>query len=188
MDQEEINMYLEDAKEKMDFSIDHLHKELGKISTGKANPAMVKDLLVSYYGSPTPMSQVANVSNSDARTLVIQPWEKAMLAPIEKSIFEANMGVTPQNDGDVVRIFMPPLTEERRKLLAKQAKALGEEAKVSIRTIRRDIMETIKKAVKDGYSEDDGKRMESNVQEMTDGHTAKIGQVCETKEKDIMKI
>jgi ribosome recycling factor len=135
MDQEEINMYLEDAKQTMDHSIDHLHKELGKISTGKANPAMVKDLLVSYYG-----------------------------------------------------IFMPPLTEERRKLLAKQAKALGEEAKVSIRNIRRDIMDTIKKAVKDGYSEDDGKRMESNIQEMTDGHTAKIDQICETKEKDIMTI
>lgn len=188
MDQEEIDMYLADAKEKMDDSLDHLHKEFGKISAGKATPAMVKDLLVSYYGSPTPMNQVANVAASDARTLVIQPWEKSMLAPIEKSIFEANMGVTPQNDGEVVRIVIPPLTEERRKQLAKQARALSEDAKVSIRNVRRDIMDVIKKAVKNGYPEDNGKRMEENIQEMTDNHTAKIDALYKVKEKDILTI
>lgn len=188
MDQEEINMYLEDAKEKMDHSLDHLQKEFGKISTGKATPAMVKDLLVDYYGSPTPMNQVANVSVSDARTLVIQPWEKSILAPIEKSIFEANMGVTPQNDGEVVRIIIPLLTEDRRKEIAKRARALSEDAKVSVRNVRRDIMEVIKKAVKNGYPEDNGKRMEENIQEMTNGHTAKIDSLYKSKEKDILTI
>lgn len=188
MDQEEMNMYMDDAKEKMDHSLDHLQKEFGKISTGKATPAMVKDLLVDYYGSPTPMSQVANISISDARTLVIQPWEKSMLAPIEKSIFEANMGVTPQNDGEVVRIIIPLLTEDRRKEIAKRARALSEDAKVSVRNVRKEIMDVIKKAVKDGYSEDNGKRMEANVQEMTNGHTAKIDAIYKVKEKDIMTI
>lgn len=188
MDQEEMQMHMDEANELMDHSIQHLQKELSKISAGKANPGMVKDLLVDYYGSPTPMSQVSNISIADSRTLVIQPWEKSMLAHIERSIFEANLGVTPQNDGEVVRIMIPPLTEERRKSLAKQAKALAEDAKVSVRNVRRDIMETIKKAVKDGYPEDAGKRMEDEVKKMTDMHTEKADDVFQKKEKDILTI
>ena len=134
------------------------------------------------------MNQVSNVSTSDARTLVIQPWEKAMLAPIEKAIFEANLGVTPQNDGEIIRIIIPPLTEERRAGLAKQAKALGEESKVSVRNVRREIMEVIKTAVKEGYPEDEGKRLEARVKEMTDGHTNTVDDLVEKKEKDIMTI
>lgn len=188
MEQEEIQMHMDEANELMDHSIEHLRKELGKISTGKATPNMVKDLKVDYYGAPTPMSQVSNISISDVRTLVIQPWEKSMLAPIEKSIFEANLGVTPQNDGDVVRIIIPPLTEERRKQLAKQAKSLAEDTKVSIRNVRRDAMEIIKKAVKEGYPEDAGKRLEENVQKMTDRHTKKADDVYHAKENDILTI
>lgn len=188
MELEEINMHLEEAQENMDHSIDHLKKELAKISTGKASPALVQDILVPYYGTPTPLNQVANVNSSDARTLVIQPWEKSMLAPIEKAIFEANLGVTPQNDGELIRIIIPPLTEERRKELAKQAKALGEESKVSVRNVRRDIMDVIKKAVKEGYPEDEGKRLEDRVKQMTDGHTGKVDELVEKKEKDIMTI
>ena len=188
MDQEELNMYMDDAKEKMDDSIEHLRKELAKISTGKATPAMVRDLQVPYYGTPTPMSQVANIAIADARTLVIQPWEKAMIAPIEKSIFEANLGVTPMSDGEVIRLVIPPLTEERRISLAKQAKASGEEAKVSVRNIRRDIKEVIKSAIKDGYPEDAGKRLDDKVKDMTNGHTNKIDEIITAKEKDIMTI
>lgn len=188
MEQEEIQMHMEEANELMDDSIEHLRKELGKISTGKATPNMVKDLKVDYYGAATPMSQVSNISISDVRTLVIQPWEKSMLAPIERSIFEANLGVTPQNDGDVVRIMIPPLTEERRKNLAKQAKGLAEEAKVSVRNVRRDVMETIKKAVKEGYPEDAGKRLEEEVQKMTDMHTKRADEIYQSKEKDILTI
>jgi len=188
MELEEINMYLEDAQEKMDHSIDHLKKELAKVTTGKATPAMVKDLMVPYYGTPTPMSQVSNISTSDVRTLIIQPWEKAMLAPIEKSIFEANLGVTPQNDGEIIRIMIPPLTEERRKDLAKQSRAYGEDAKVSVRNVRREIMEVIKKAVKEGYPEDEGKRLEAQVKEMTEKHTQTVDGLIDGKEKDIMTI
>jgi ribosome recycling factor len=155
---EEVNFLVETAEEAMEKALDHLNKELGKITTGKATPAIVRDLLVNYYGTPTPMNQVANISTSDARSLVIQPWEKSMLAPIERSIFEANLGVTPMNDGEVVRLSFPPLTEERRRDLVKKAKALGEDAKVSSRSSRREAMEGIKKAVKDGFSEDEGKK------------------------------
>ncbi|MBU6168385.1 MAG: ribosome recycling factor [Bacteroidetes bacterium] len=185
---EEVNFLVETAEEAMERALDHLHKELGKITTGKATPAIVKDLLVNYYGTPTPMNQVANISTSDARSLVIQPWEKSMLAPIERSIFEANLGVTPMNDGEVVRLSFPPLTEERRRDLVKKAKALGEEAKVSSRSSRREAMEGIKKAVKDGFSEDEGKKREESVQQLTDKQIKKIDELLDAKEKEIMTV
>jgi ribosome recycling factor len=185
---EEVNSHVAYAEELMDQAIEHLNKELVKVRAGKASPAMLDGLLVSYYGTPTPMNQVANISTSDARTLVIQPWEKSMLGPIEKAIFEANLGVTPQNDGEVVRIAIPPLTEERRKDLVKKAKALGEEAKVSVRNARRDAMEHIKKAVKNGYPEDAGKSKEQNVQSLTDKYSEKIDHLIEVKEKDILTV
>lgn len=186
--EEDINLYLEMAEESMKDSIEHLQKELLKLRTGKASTAMFTDLLVAYYGSPTPLNQVANVNTSDARTIVIQPWEKAMLAPIEKAIFEANLGLTPQNDGELIRIMIPPLTEDRRKQLVKRAKALGEDAKVSVRNARRDAMEGIKKGVKDGYPEDAGKRREGEIQDLTDKFGKKIDAYIDAKEKDIMTI
>lgn len=185
---EELEMSMDMTKESMEKALEHLVAELSKVRTGKASPQMVSSLMVEYYGNPTPLSQVANVSASDAKTLVIQPWEKTMLAPIERSIFEANLGVTPMNDGEVVRLSLPPLTEERRRDLVKQAKHLAEEAKVSIRNSRRDMMEMIKKEVKDGYPEDAGKRMELKTQELTDAHAAKADKLFDAKETDIMTI
>jgi len=185
---EDLDLSFDMTKEAMIKAVEHLKVELAKVRTGKANPQMVSSLLVEYYGSPTPMSQVANVSTSDAKTLVIQPWEKSALAAIERSIFEANLGVTPMNDGEVVRLSLPPLTEERRRDLVKSAKSLAEDAKVSIRSARRDMMEEIKKAVKDGFPEDAGKRFELQTQSLTDEYGTLADKLCEAKEKDIMTI
>ncbi len=188
MTEEDVRMYIEEAKEAMDNAIDHLQKELATIRAGKASPSMLNGIMVPYYGSPTPLNQIANVGTSDSKTIVIQPWEKSMVAPIEKAIFEANLGVTPQNDGEVVRINIPPLTEERRKELVKRAKSLGEDAKVSIRNARREAMEEIKKAVKEGYPEDAGKRKEDKIQELTNQYGEKVDKLIENKEEDIMTI
>ncbi len=185
---DDINMSIEIAQESMGSAIERLHKELQKLRTGKAGPNMVNDILVPYYGTPTPMKQIANVSKSDARTLVIQPWEKPMLSAIEKAIFEANLGITPMNDGEMIRLSIPPLTEERRIQLVKQAKALGEDAKISIRNARKDAMGAIKKAVKDGFSEDAGKGKEEDVQNATNSFTKEVDKLIEIKEKDIMTI
>ena len=188
MTQEDVNDNIELAKMGMDHSIEHLQQELVKIRAGKANPSMLSGLSVPYYGSPTPLNQVANVSVSDSRTIIIQPWEKSMIGPIEKAIFEANLGFTPQNDGELVRINIPPLTEERRKGLVKQAKSLGEDAKVSVRNERKKAMDFLKKAVKGGYPEDAGKRKEDEVDNMTKSYSGKIDALIEAKEKDIMTI
>lgn len=188
MDSEELDFSLDMAKEGMQNAIDRLGKELAKISTGKANPAMVKDLLVDYYGSPTALSKVANVGTSDARTITIQPWEKSMLAPIEKTIFEANLGVTPMNDGEIVRIPIPPLTQDRRKQLVKNARSLGEDAKVSIRSERQKAMSAIKAAVKDGYPEDAGKGTEEAVEADVKAFYKKVDSYLDAKEKDIMTV
>ncbi len=187
-EEEDVDLYVAMAKEGMDQSLTHLESELVKVRAGKASPSMLNGLMVSYYGTDTPMNQVASISTADSRTLIIQPWEKSMLGPIAKAIFEANLGVTPQHDGDLVRISIPPLTEERRIDLVKQAKALGEDAKVSVRNVRREAMDGIKKAVKGGYPEDVGKRREDQVQQMTDNHTKRIDQMLEAKEVDIMTI
>lgn len=186
--QEEIDLYYEDAQENMEKAMSHLQRELSKVRTGKASPAMFDSLLVDYYGSPTPLKQVASIGTLDARTLTIQPWEKSMLEPIERSIFQANLGVTPQNDGQIIRVVMPMLTEERRRDLVKQVKKLGEDAKITVRNARRDMMEFLKKAVKDGYSEDAGKREEEKTQKLTDAYGKKIDEVLVVKEKDIMTV
>lgn len=188
MTQEEIDLIMEDAEEQMDKALEHLRIELSKITTGKANPAMLSGLMVNYYGAPTPMNQVANVSTSDSRTIVIQPWEKSMLAHIEKSIFEANLGVTPMNDGVVVRLSIPPLTEERRRDLVKRCAHLGEESKVGIRGGRRDAIEEIKKAVKNGFSEDLGKKLEEDIDNLSKKFIASVDEMVKHKEKDIMTI
>jgi ribosome recycling factor len=186
--QEDIDMYLSMAKEGMEDSIKHLENELMKVRTGKASPNLVTGLLVSYYGSDTPLQQVANVSVADSRTITIQPWEKAMIQPIEKAIFEANLGVTPQNDGELVRISIPPLTEERRKDLVKMAKSMGEDAKIGIRNARKETMDGIKKAVKDGYPEDAGKDAEDQTQKLTDDYSSKVDNIIKNKETDILTI
>lgn len=185
---EEVDMAIEIAKEGMDHALEHLNNELVKIRTGKASPTMLSGLLVEYYGSPTPLNQVATVGTSDARTLTIQPWEKKMLGPIEQSIFAANLGLTPMNDGELIRINIPPLTEERRKILVKQAKHLGEEGKISLRSSRHKVMDSIKKAVKDGYPEDAGKRREDEVEKMLQEYYESIDKMVEVKEKDIMTV
>ncbi len=172
----------------MKASIEHLQFELTKVRTGKASTSLLIDIAVNYYGHPTPVSQVANVSTADARTIIIQPWEKSMLAPIEKAIFEANLGITPMNDGEVVRLSIPPLTEERRKDLVKLAKQLGEEAKISLRSTRHKALDSIKKAVKEGYPEDAGKRKEAEVQNLITDYTKKVDNMVEAKEKDVMTV
>jgi ribosome recycling factor len=185
---EDVEMAIEIAKEAMDHALEHLQKELQKIRTGKASPAIVSDILVDYYGSPTPLNQVANVGTTDARTIQIQPWEKKMLAPIEQAIFAANIGLTPMNDGEFIRINIPPLTEERRKDLVKQAKHLGEESKISLRSTRHKVMDSIKMAVKSGYPEDAGKRKEGIADKITHEYYDKVDELVVVKEKDIMTI
>ena len=186
--EEEIEMIMDMVKEGMDKSIDHLLQELKKIRAGKASPDMVSGVQVDYYGTPTPLKQVANITAADSRTLSIQPWEKSMLAPIEKGIFEANLGLTPMNDGEFVRINIPPLTEERRRELAKRVKAIGEDTKVSLRSARRDGMDGIKSAVKDGYPEDMGKRREDDIQNLTNSFGKKVDDLCAAKEKEVMTV
>ncbi len=172
----------------MNSSIEHLQFELSKVRTGKASTNLLADIAVNYYGSMTPVSQVASVSTADARTIVIQRWEKNMLRPIENAVFEAEIGITPMNDGDVIRLTVPPLTEERRRDLVKQAKHHGEEAKVGIRSVRHKALESIKKAVKDGYPEDAGKDKEENVQNLVNKFSKMVDHLIEVKEKDVMQV
>jgi ribosome recycling factor len=185
---EEVDMAIEIAQEGMDLAIEHLNNELAKIRTGKASPAMLSGLMVEYYGSPTPLNQVSNVGTSDARTITIQPWEKKMLGAIEQAIFAANLGLTPMNDGEIIRINIPPLTEERRIMLVKQAKHLGEEGKISLRSSRHKAKDAIKKAVKDGYPEDAGKRREDEVDKMVHEYSGRIDLIVDAKDKDIMTV
>ncbi|MBK8515156.1 MAG: ribosome recycling factor [Saprospiraceae bacterium] len=185
---EEIEIQIEQTIEHFDKAIEHLAFELNKIRAGKASPAMLDGLMVDYYGTPTPLQQVANITSPDARTLSIQPWEKKSLAPIERAIFEANMGITPMNDGEVVRLIIPPMSEERRVYMVKQAKQAAEESRVGIRAHRHKILDFIKKQVKDGFPEDVGKRKEDEVQKTIDSYMSKIDKMIEVKEKDIMTV
>ena len=185
---EEISMILDDAQETMKKAIVHFETELTKIKAGKASPSMLDGLTVEYYGAPTLISQVANISLLDARTISIQPWERNMLAPIERSILMANIGVTPQNDGVLIRLFMPPLTEERRKEMVKKSFAEGEQGKIAIRNIRRDAIEQIKKMQKDGLSEDAAKDAEAAIQEQTDKFISVLEKHLVIKEKEIMTV
>ena len=185
---EELSMILDDASDSMKKAINHLEAELIKIRAGKANPQMLDGVVVDYYGSPTPIAQVANVTAADARTLTIQPWEKNMLQPIERAIINSNLGINPQNDGVMIRMFLPPLTEERRKELVKKCNGEGEHSKVAIRSIRRDAIEQIKKLQKDGLSEDAAKDAEKDVQELTDKNIALVEKHLAQKEKEIMAV
>ena len=186
--QEEVDFVLEHAEEKMKAAIAHLEKELLHIRAGKASPAMLDGVMVEYYGSLTPLSKIANVSTPDARTIAIQPWEKSVIPAIEKAILNANLGFNPGNNGETIRINVPVLTEERRRLLVKQANQEGEVAKVSIRTVRKEANEILKKLQKDGLSEDLEKDAESIVQRRTNDYGIKIDNLVKAKEKDIMTI
>ena len=185
---EEVDFFLEHAVETMGKSLARLSQELTKIRAGKAMPNMLDALNVDYYGNSTPVHQVASITTPDARTLIIKPWEKAMIVEIEKAIVNSDLGLNPQNDGEIVRINIPALTEERRIILVKQAKAAAENGKVSIRNIRKDTNEQLKKLLKEGASEDLIKDAEANVQKHTDEHVKKIDGVFEVKEKDIMTL
>lgn len=185
---DELNIITELAQENMERAITHLETELVKVRAGKANPNLVDGIVVDYYGSPTPISQIGNIMVADARTLSIQPWEKNMLQPIERAIIAANIGINPQNDGVMIRLFMPPLTEERRRELVKRAQGEGEHSKVAIRNIRRDAMEQVKKLQKNGLSEDACKDGEKNIQETTDRFIALVDKHLASKEKEIMTV
>ena len=185
---EEVDFFLEHTVETMGKSLARLSQELTKIRAGKAMPNMLDALNVDYYGNSTPVHQVASITTPDARTLIIKPWEKAMIGEIEKAIVNSDLGLNPQNDGEIVRINIPALTEERRIILVKQAKAAAENGKVSIRNIRKDTNEQLKKLLKEGASEDLIKDAEANVQKHTDEHVKKIDGIFEVKEKDIMTL
>ena len=185
---EELNKHVSYAEEAMNKAIAHLEAELVKIRAGRATPQMFDGLVVDYYGNPTPINQVGNISVADARTITIQPWEKNMLQPIERSIIAANLGVTPQNDGVIIRIFLPPLTEERRKEIVKKVHIEGEHSKVAIRNIRREALEQIKKLQKQGLSEDLASDAEAEVQQKTDSYIAKVDKHLAAKEKEIMSV
>jgi len=182
---EEINFIMDTTKESMEDSLVHLEKEFGNIRAGKASPAMVGSVMVDYYGSPTPLTQVANINTPDGRTISIQPWEKAMLHEIERGIMIANLGFNPMNNGEMVIINVPPLTEERRKDLVKQAKSEAEDAKVSIRNARQDANKEIKKL---DASEDLKANAEVDVQKLTDVYIKRTDEALVVKEKEIMTV
>ena len=185
---DELKKISTEAENGMKKAINHLEIELSKIRAGKASPSILDGVNVDYYGTPTPISQIANVQVLDARTISIQPWEKNMLPLIERAIMGANIGITPQNDGVNIRLFTPPLTEERRKEMVKKAGAEGEQSKIAIRNIRRDRIEQVKKLQKDGTSEDICKGAEDEIQSLTDKHIGLVEKQLEAKEKEIMTV
>lgn len=182
---EDIEFIIDTAKEAMDSAIKHLEKQLVNIRAGKASPAMLGSVMVDYYGSQTPLNQVANVNTPDGRTISVQPWEKSMLQEIERGIMLANLGFNPMNNGEMIIINVPPLTEERRKELAKQTKAEAEDAKIGVRNARKDAMNDIKKS---DVSEDLQKNAEIDVQELTDSYVKKIDKILDVKESEIMTV
>ena len=185
---EELEMVIEDAEASMKKAIGFLEAELGKIRAGKANPTMLDGITVEYYGAPTPISQVANINIMDARTISIQPWEKSTLQLIERAIIASNIGLNPQNDGINIRLYLPPLTEERRKELVKKSGVEAEHSKVAIRNIRRDAIEEVKRLQKDGLSEDLAKDSEKEIQDITDRYIVLVEKHLAAKEKDVMAI
>ena len=185
---EEIELYLDEAKELMQKAVDHTSAELLKIRAGKAMPTMLDGIMVQYYGAPTPLNQVSSVTTPDARTLAIKPFERKTISDIEKAIINSDLGLSPQNNGEVIILTIPMLTEERRISLVKQSKNECETGKISIRTVRKDIMDSLKKLQKDGAAEDDIKRAEDIVQKLTDQYSTKLDEILVKKEIDIMKV
>lgn len=184
----DVNTYLAPAEEKMEMAVAYLDETLSRIRAGKANAKILEGIRVEYYGSPAPLTNVANVSVPDARTIVITPWEKAMFKEIEKAIINSELGIMPENNGEVIRLSIPPLTEDRRKALVKQCKGEAEQAKVSVRNARRDAIDGLKKAVKQGMPEDVEKDAEANVQKLHDKYLKKIDDIFAAKEKEILTV
>lgn len=185
---EDLNMIYDEMKSGANKAIERLESELLKIRAGKASPAMLQGVMVDYYGSPTPLQQVANVGTMDARTITVQPWEKAMLDEIMRGIINANLGFAPQNNGESLLISVPPLTEERRKELVKRAKAEAESSKVVLRNRRKEALDMVKALKDDGLSEDMMKDAEGEIQKIVNSFSTKIDEIMEVKEKDIMTI
>ena len=179
---------LEEAKEGMNHAIFHLEKELQKVRAGKASPMMLEGVKIDYYGSMTPLDQAANISSPDARQIIVQPWDKSVIGLIEKAILAANLGFNPKNEGEILRIVVPSLTEERRKELVKRARTEAENAKISIRNIRRIANETAKQLKKDGTPEDEVEKLELDIQKITDEFSSKVDKIIEIKEKDILTV
>lgn len=185
---EEIELYLDDAKDTMEKALKHLSIELTKIRAGKASPQMLDGIQVEYYGTPTPLNQVASVNTPDARTIVIKPFERKIIGEVEKAIRNSNIGLSPNNDGELIRLSVPPLTEERRRDLVKRVKQEVETAKVNVRNIRKDTNDGIRKLTKEGVSEDAVKQGEERVQRLTDNFIARIDETFASKEKDILSV
>ena len=185
---QDVKPYLDKARENMENAIEFLDEALAHIRAGKANPRILDGVKVDYYGSIVPLSNVATVTTPDAKTIAIQPWEKAMIPTIEKAIMNSDVGITPMNNGETIRLGIPPLTEERRKQLVKQTRSEGEDAKISVRNARRDAIESIKKSVKDGLPEDMGKDAEAEAQKIHDKYIKKIDEMLAEKEKEIMTV
>ena len=184
----DVNHYLNPAEEKMEMAVEYLDEALAHIRAGKANPKILDGIRVDYYGSAAPISNVANISVPDARTIAITPWEKSMFKVIETAIINSELGITPENNGEVIRISIPPLTEERRKALVKQSKNEAEQAKISVRNARRDAIEGLKKAIKDGMPEDVEKDAEAKVQKIHDRFMKRIDEIFAAKEKEILTV
>ena len=183
-----VQVCLDATKHLMEKAISHLEDELLKVRAGKANPSMLDSVMVDYYGTKMPLNQTANVNTLDARTIVVQPWEKAMLEPLSKAIIDSNLNLNPQSDGTVLRINVPSLTEERRKDLVKKAKTVGEDCKVTLRTLRKEANDSVKKLKANGLPEDEAKEAETKVQQLTDGFAVKAEKHLEAKEKEIMTV
>jgi ribosome recycling factor len=185
---EDLEFYIEEAKEHMEKSLQHLVHALAKIRAGRAMPSMLDGLMVPYYGNMTPINQVASVNTPDARTLAIKPWEKSVIGEIEKAIINSDLGLNPQNDGEMIRLNIPPLTEERRKDLVKQARQEAEHGRVSVRNVRKDANDHVKKLLKEHVAEDEVKRGDQRIQELTDEFTNRIDKLLAEKEEDIMTV
>ena len=186
--EEEVQMVLDETKDAMFKALKHLEEELQKVRAGKASPDMISGITVEYYGTPTPINQVASIKLLDARTLVIVPFERKMIGDVERAIFQSNIGITPQNDGENIRLSVPPMTEERRRDLVKQSKNHGEQTKIVVRNARKDGNEMIKDLVKNGLSEDIGKDSEETIQSLTNEYNAKVDKILVSKEEEIMTI
>ncbi len=184
----EVSEYLQNAEESMELAVEYLDETLSRIRAGKASPRLLDGIRVDYYGTQAPISNVANVSVPDARTIAITPWEKSMFKEIEKAIINSDLGITPENNGEVIRLGIPPLTEDRRKSLAKQCKSEAENAKVSVRNSRREAIDGLKKEVKNGLSEDVEKDAEASVQKIHDKYMKKIDEIYAEKEKEILTV
>ncbi|MDR3137595.1 MAG: ribosome recycling factor [Tannerellaceae bacterium] len=184
----DIKQYVKEAEAKMEQAATHLDELLGRIRAGKANPKILDGVKVSYYGSIVPLTNVASVNTPDAKTILVTPWEKSLIKEIEKAILNSDVGITPDNNGEVIRLNIPPLTEERRRQLVKQAKQEAESAKIGVRNIRREMIDLIKKSVKEGVPEDLGKDTEADVQKIHDKYIKRLDELTAAKEKEIMTV